>query len=78
MRRLAPVHRRPIPGWLLTLFCSFPFAAGVGKSSLILSLVNEEFAEVVPARAEEITIPPDVTPENVNTQIVDYSGVLSL
>ena len=28
----------------------------------------------VPARAEEITIPPDVTPEKVPTHIVDYSG----
>jgi hypothetical protein len=28
----------------------------------------------VPARAEEITIPADVTPERVPTHIVDYSG----
>ena len=28
----------------------------------------------VPARAEEITIPADVTPEHVPTCIVDYSG----
>lgn len=28
----------------------------------------------VPARAEEITIPADVTPEKVPTHIVDYSG----
>lgn len=28
----------------------------------------------VPPRAEEITIPADVTPENVPTHIVDYSG----
>ncbi|BFZ03685.1 hypothetical protein BsWGS_06724 [Bradybaena similaris] len=46
----------------------------VGKTSLILSLVSEEFAEEVPARAEEITIPADVTPEHVPTCIVDYSG----
>ncbi|MCL4133152.1 UNVERIFIED_CONTAM: hypothetical protein GTU68_035697 [Idotea baltica] len=45
----------------------------VGKTSLILSLVSEEFPERVPARAEEITIPPDVTPEKVPTHIVDYS-----
>lgn len=49
-------------------------AAGVGKTSLIVALVSEEFPEVVPPRAEEITIPPDVTPENVNTLIVDYSS----
>lgn len=29
----------------------------------------------VPARAEEITIPADVTPEKVPTHIVDYSGI---
>ncbi|XP_076468830.1 mitochondrial Rho GTPase 1-like isoform X2 [Babylonia areolata] len=46
----------------------------VGKTSLILSLVSEEFAEEVPSRAEEITIPADVTPEHVPTLIVDYSA----
>ena len=47
---------------------------GVGKTSLILSLVSEEFPDVVPSRAEEITIPADVTPEQVPTHIVDFSG----
>uniref|UniRef100_A0A9J7Z6A1 Mitochondrial Rho GTPase n=1 Tax=Cyprinus carpio carpio TaxID=630221 RepID=A0A9J7Z6A1_CYPCA len=46
----------------------------VGKTSLIMSLVGEEFPELVPLRAEEITIPADVTPEKVPTHIVDYSG----
>ncbi|XP_064595542.1 mitochondrial Rho GTPase 1-like [Liolophura sinensis] len=46
---------------------------GVGKTSLILSLVSEEFPEDVPAKAEEITIPADVTPEKVPTHIVDFS-----
>ncbi|XP_034949325.1 mitochondrial Rho GTPase isoform X1 [Chelonus insularis] len=46
---------------------------GVGKTSLILSLVSEEYAEDVPNKAEEITIPADVTPEQVPTHIVDYS-----
>lgn len=46
----------------------------VGKTSLILSLVSEEFPEDVPPKAEEITIPADVTPEQVPTHIVDYSG----
>ncbi|KAK9890923.1 hypothetical protein WA026_012264 [Henosepilachna vigintioctopunctata] len=48
---------------------------GVGKTSIILSLVSEEFPENVPTRAEEITIPADVTPEQVPTNIVDYSSV---
>lgn len=47
--------------------------AGVGKTSLIFSLVSEEFSEEVPAKSEEITIPPDVTPDRVTTQIVDTS-----
>lgn len=48
---------------------------GVGKTSLILSLVSEEFPEDVPPKAEEITIPADVTPEHVPTNIVDYSSL---
>lgn len=47
--------------------------AKTGKTSLILSLVGEEFPDIVPARAEEITIPAEVTPEKVPTYIVDYS-----
>ncbi|XP_013113846.1 mitochondrial Rho GTPase isoform X2 [Stomoxys calcitrans] len=48
---------------------------GVGKTSLILSLVSEEFPEDVPPKAEEITIPANVTPEQVPTNIVDYSHI---
>ena len=51
---------------------------GVGKTSLILSLVSDEYAEDVPSKAEEITIPADVTPEQVPTRIVDYSGIAFL
>lgn len=47
----------------------------VGKTSLILSLVSEEFPEEVPPKAEEITIPAEVCPENVPTNIVDYSSI---
>uniref|UniRef100_A0A8B9LW18 Mitochondrial Rho GTPase n=1 Tax=Astyanax mexicanus TaxID=7994 RepID=A0A8B9LW18_ASTMX len=50
------------------------FTTKVGKTSLIMSLVSEEFPDVVPYKAEEITIPADVTPERVPTHIVDYSG----
>jgi GTPase SAR1 family protein len=45
----------------------------VGKTSIVLSLVSEEFTEDVPAKAEEITIPGDVTPDKVPF-FVDYSG----
>uniref|UniRef100_A0A8B9RJN2 Mitochondrial Rho GTPase n=1 Tax=Astyanax mexicanus TaxID=7994 RepID=A0A8B9RJN2_ASTMX len=55
---------------------SWKCIAKVGKTSLIMSLVGEEFPDVVPLRAEEITIPADVTPEKVPTHIVDYSGKL--
>lgn len=102
------------------IFLSVLSAAKVGKTSLIMSLVSEEFPDEVcmasvrwmdvasqkryrlrgsrrkyedaripfahsfflppihifqvPLRAEEITIPADVTPERVPTHIVDYSG----
>ena len=52
----------------------FKILRSVGKTSLILSLVSEEFPVDVPAKAEEITIPGDLTPERVPTCIVDYSG----
>jgi len=45
----------------------------VGKTSLILTLVSEEFPDEVPAKAEEITITADVTPEKVPSHIVDFS-----
>ena len=50
-----------------------PPLAQCGKTSVILALVGEEFPLSVPPRAEEITIPGDVTPEKVPTHIVDYS-----
>uniref|UniRef100_A0A667XUP8 Mitochondrial Rho GTPase 2 n=1 Tax=Myripristis murdjan TaxID=586833 RepID=A0A667XUP8_9TELE len=60
----------------LILFILSLSTAKVGKTSLIMSLVGEEFPEEVPLRAEEITIPADVTPEKVPTHIVDYSGIV--
>uniref|UniRef100_A0A4W4ED16 Mitochondrial Rho GTPase n=1 Tax=Electrophorus electricus TaxID=8005 RepID=A0A4W4ED16_ELEEL len=48
----------------------------VGKTSLIMSLVGEEFPEEVPLRAEEITIPADVTPEKVPTHIANVVCVV--
>ncbi|KAG0417494.1 hypothetical protein HPB47_005558, partial [Ixodes persulcatus] len=47
--------------------------SGVGKTSLILSLVSEQFPEDVPPRAEEITIPADVTPEKANVVCIVYA-----
>lgn len=48
---------------------------GVGKTSLILSLVSDEFPEMVlPLKCDEIIIPLDTTPESIPTTIVDYSA----
>lgn len=44
---------------------------GTGKTSLIYSLVTDEFQEEVPDCADEITVAADVTPEQVPTHIVD-------
>jgi Ras family protein T1 len=46
----------------------------VGKSTLITSLIRETFVENVPEIVPEVTIPPDVTIENVMTHIVDSSS----
>ncbi|VDK83319.1 unnamed protein product [Onchocerca ochengi] len=46
--------------------------AGVGKTSLIMSLLEDEFCANVPSRIDNIVIPADVTPEGVVTSIHDY------
>eukprot|EP00124_Ichthyophonus_hoferi_P004938 Ihof_evm2s618 gene=Ihof_evmTU2s618 len=47
---------------------------GVGKSSLITSLLKEKFEENVESVVPEVTIPPEVTPEKVTTHIIDTSS----
>ncbi|KAL4080906.1 P-loop containing nucleoside triphosphate hydrolase protein [Scleroderma citrinum] len=44
---------------------------GVGKSTIITSLIKESFVPHVQHVVPEVTIPPEVTPENVTTYIVD-------
>lgn len=46
---------------------------GVGKTSLIYSLVNDEFEPQLPDKMASITIPAEVTSENTSLQIIDYS-----
>eukprot|EP00127_Corallochytrium_limacisporum_P002507 Clim_evm64s128 gene=Clim_evmTU64s128 len=46
----------------------------VGKSSLITSLMREQFQDDVPPVVQELTIPPEVTPERVTTYIMDTSS----
>lgn len=64
---------------MIKSFIIFTFIAGVGKSSLILSLVSEQFIDQldntfeIPAKLEPIVIPAEVTLENVPGIIIDYS-----
>ncbi|KAF9067133.1 P-loop containing nucleoside triphosphate hydrolase protein [Rhodocollybia butyracea] len=44
---------------------------GVGKSTIVTSLIKESFVQQVQHIVPEVTIPPEVTPENVTTYIVD-------
>ncbi|KDQ62481.1 hypothetical protein JAAARDRAFT_121545 [Jaapia argillacea MUCL 33604] len=44
---------------------------GVGKSTIVTSLIKESFVSHVQHIVPEVTIPPEVTPENVTTYIVD-------
>ncbi|KZV93467.1 mitochondrial Rho GTPase [Exidia glandulosa HHB12029] len=44
---------------------------GVGKSTIITSLIKEAYVSHVQHIVPEVTIPPEVTPENVTTYIVD-------
>lgn len=44
---------------------------GVGKSTIITSLIKESFIPNVQHIVPEVTIPPETTPENITTYIVD-------
>uniref|UniRef100_A0A1I8AWM1 Mitochondrial Rho GTPase n=1 Tax=Meloidogyne hapla TaxID=6305 RepID=A0A1I8AWM1_MELHA len=55
-----------------TLTSSF-ILEGVGKTSIIMALVHDNFSTTVPARCEQVLIPRDVSPDGVLTEIVDYS-----
>ncbi|KIM28732.1 hypothetical protein M408DRAFT_329191 [Serendipita vermifera MAFF 305830] len=44
---------------------------GVGKSTIVTSLIKESFIPNVQHIVPEVTIPPEVTPEKVTTYIVD-------
>ncbi|KAJ1678026.1 ERMES complex Ca(2+)-binding regulatory GTPase gem1, partial [Spiromyces aspiralis] len=47
---------------------------GVGKSTLITTLIKEEFISDIQPTMPEVTIPPEITPENVTTHIIDTSA----
>lgn len=47
---------------------------GVGKSTLITTLVKDCFVDKVQEVLPEITLPPDVSPEGVLAKIIDTSG----
>ena len=48
---------------------------GVGKTSIIMALVHDNFCTNVPARCEQVLIPRDVSPDGVLTEIIDYSRI---
>ncbi|EJT98761.1 mitochondrial Rho 1 [Dacryopinax primogenitus] len=47
---------------------------GVGKSTIVTSFIKDYYVPHVQAVVPEVTIPPEVTPENVTTYIVDSSA----
>ncbi|CAJ0931332.1 unnamed protein product, partial [Mesorhabditis belari] len=47
----------------------------VGKTSLLMALLEDEFVDHVPSKLDPVLIPADVTPENVVTSIVDTCSV---
>ncbi|ORX81805.1 mitochondrial Rho 1 [Basidiobolus meristosporus CBS 931.73] len=49
---------------------------GVGKSTLITSLIKETYVPNIQHVVPAVTIPPEITPENVTTHIVDSSSRL--
>ncbi|KAH9936174.1 mitochondrial Rho 1 [Fomitopsis serialis] len=49
----------------------------VGKSTIVTSLIKESFVAHVQRIVPEVTIPPEVTPENVTTYIVDSGSTRS-
>lgn len=48
--------------------------AGVGKSSLVMSLVKEGFVDEVQDIVPEITLPADASPAGVTTKVIDTAG----
>ncbi|KAJ1928202.1 ERMES complex Ca(2+)-binding regulatory GTPase gem1 [Tieghemiomyces parasiticus] len=44
---------------------------GVGKSTLVTALIKEVFVAPVQSVVPEVTIPPEITPENVTTHVID-------
>ncbi|PAV63751.1 hypothetical protein WR25_08001 [Diploscapter pachys] len=47
---------------------------GSGKTSIVMSLLEDEWVDSVPQRLDRVLIPADVTPENVTTSIMDCSS----
>lgn len=42
---------------------------------MIIALLTETFTESAPHVLPEISIPPSISPDNINTVIVDSSGI---
>eukprot|EP00735_Rhodelphis_limneticus_P011130 TRINITY_DN4188_c0_g1::TRINITY_DN4188_c0_g1_i1::g.2102::m.2102 TRINITY_DN4188_c0_g1::TRINITY_DN4188_c0_g1_i1::g.2102 ORF type:complete len:646 (+),score=151.71,sp/P0CO78/GEM1_CRYNJ/37.11/4e-139,Miro/PF08477.8/5.3e-20,Miro/PF08477.8/0.00085,EF_assoc_2/PF08356.7/1.8e-26,EF_assoc_2/PF08356.7/4.3e+03,Ras/PF00071.17/3.2e-20,Ras/PF00071.17/2.5,EF_assoc_1/PF08355.7/3e-14,EF-hand_1/PF00036.27/0.00013,EF-hand_1/PF00036.27/0.048,EF-hand_5/PF13202.1/0.00062,EF-hand_5/PF13202.1/0.15,EF-hand_7/PF13499.1/3.8e len=48
--------------------------AGVGKSSLITTLISEDFRDNVPPVLPEVVLPPELTADHVTVHIIDTSS----
>ncbi|KAK0561442.1 ERMES complex Ca(2+)-binding regulatory GTPase gem1 [Tilletia horrida] len=57
------------------LRCVLVGDSGVGKSTIITSLVKESFAPRVQRVVPELTLPPSVSPEGVTIKIIDTAAV---
>ena len=51
--------------------------SGVGKTSIIMSLVSESYTELVPSVLHTVTVPPDMTPHHIQLTISDTSSKIS-
>ncbi|KAJ9057019.1 ERMES complex Ca(2+)-binding regulatory GTPase gem1 [Entomophthora muscae] len=50
--------------------------SGVGKSTLVTTLIKDSFVSQVQPLVPEVTIPPEATPEKVTTHIIDTGIIL--
>lgn len=46
-------------------------AGGVGKTSIIKTLIKDKFVSEVPPRSTDVTVPPKMTLKNATTYIID-------
>ena len=62
--------------YVACLYLKLNIVRNIVRNMQVSKLIKSIFQ--VPCRAEEITIPADVTPEKIPTHIVDYSSMESI